>query len=173
MDAVGSRMGRSSSRYGSTTVFNGPVRRWKKKWVHVSPSKPTLSSSHSQANGSGSSLCLCRWTPISSGGGAPAAAEEEEEPRRRKFRYTPIAVLDEQSKAVAKKSNEEALRKPIVKNDEIFEKRDMDEEMQDSRKSDLNLGLDLEGTDNGNSSGIEDEDAQLKEASSSGFWSTG
>uniref|UniRef100_A0A803M1P3 Uncharacterized protein n=1 Tax=Chenopodium quinoa TaxID=63459 RepID=A0A803M1P3_CHEQI len=30
MEGVGARLGRSSSRYGTTTVFNGPVRKWKK-----------------------------------------------------------------------------------------------------------------------------------------------
>ncbi|KAF2285711.1 hypothetical protein GH714_007322 [Hevea brasiliensis] len=41
MEGVGSRLGRASSRYGpsaTAAVFNGPVRKWRKKWVHVSPS---------------------------------------------------------------------------------------------------------------------------------------
>uniref|UniRef100_A0A2P2LEC7 Uncharacterized protein MANES_05G109900 n=1 Tax=Rhizophora mucronata TaxID=61149 RepID=A0A2P2LEC7_RHIMU len=39
MEGVGSRLGRASSRYGppaAAAVFSGPVRKWKKKWVHVS-----------------------------------------------------------------------------------------------------------------------------------------
>ncbi|GFZ03302.1 hypothetical protein Acr_15g0019100 [Actinidia rufa] len=77
MEGVGARFGRSSTRYGtsSTTVFNGPVRKWKKKWVPVTPSPPNNASSnhHSIApthnggssNGSnGSHLQLYKWTPI-------------------------------------------------------------------------------------------------------------
>ncbi|KAK4753042.1 hypothetical protein SAY87_021840 [Trapa incisa] len=126
MDAVGSRLGRSSSRYGPTAVFNGPVRRWKKKWVHVLPSKSTFSSSRAHDNGSGSSLFLCRWTPISSSNGPPVAAEEEEQPRKRKFRYAPIAMLDEQSKTAANKFNEEANRKATGNTDEIYKKPGVD-----------------------------------------------
>ncbi|KAB5560345.1 hypothetical protein DKX38_005302 [Salix brachista] len=37
MEGVGARLGRSSTRYGPTTVFSGPVRKWKKRWVHVNP----------------------------------------------------------------------------------------------------------------------------------------
>ncbi|KAH9617406.1 hypothetical protein KSS87_006580 [Heliosperma pusillum] len=35
MEGVGARLGRSSSRYGTTTVFTGPVRKWHKNWVAV------------------------------------------------------------------------------------------------------------------------------------------
>ncbi|XP_031286446.1 uncharacterized protein LOC116145153 [Pistacia vera] len=98
MEGVGSRLGRASARYGPTqAVFNGPVRRWKKKWVHVS-SSPSSSSSVSQSNGhsknstnNGSPLLLCKWTPLSSNpsdkGGAPP-----EEPPKRRFRYTPVSA---------------------------------------------------------------------------------
>ncbi|KAK4744459.1 hypothetical protein SAY87_010771 [Trapa incisa] len=147
MDTVGSRLGRSSSRYGPTAVFNGPVRKWKKKWVHVSPSKSTLSSSRAHDNCSGSSLFLCRWTPISSSNGAPSTAEEDEQPRKRKFRYAPIAVLDEWSKTDANKFNEESNRKP-TNTDGIYKKLGVDK----GSKNNLDLGLDLELMGNDNSS---------------------
>ena len=82
MEGVGARTGRSSSRYGTTTVFNGPVRKWKKDWVPIPPSSSSSSNSnqnhhpnnnnnnnHSSTNGNvnGSSvshLRLYKWTPI-------------------------------------------------------------------------------------------------------------
>lgn len=77
MEGVGARLGRSSTRYGPATVFTGPVRKWKKKWVHVAPSSNTNNASstthHShQINGhngtsngnNGSHLLLYKWTPI-------------------------------------------------------------------------------------------------------------
>ncbi|EXB41546.1 hypothetical protein L484_013620 [Morus notabilis] len=78
MEGVGARLGRSS-RYGPATVFNGPVRKWKKKWVHVaSPSSSSTPSSNSHhhhhhhphlhnasSNGTnGSHLVLYKWTPL-------------------------------------------------------------------------------------------------------------
>lgn len=98
MEGVGSRLGRASARYGPTqTVFNGPVRKWKKKWVHISSSSSSSASALSQSNGTGngSPLVLCKWTPLSSspssaadvnGGGTP-----EEPPPKRRFRYTPVS----------------------------------------------------------------------------------
>ncbi|XP_028768734.1 uncharacterized protein LOC114726316 isoform X2 [Neltuma alba] len=114
MEAVGSRLGRASSRYGTPTVFTGPVRKWKKKWVHVSPPSSSSVSSHNShhsnsANGSDSRLLLCRWTPITASSASPAdnsSANASDEPPRRKFRYTPIAVLEEQKRvAVGKAEN--------------------------------------------------------------------
>lgn len=93
MEGVGSRLGRASSRYGpSTAVFSGPVRKWKKKWVHVSQSRVSYHSSHSQSNGS-SRLLLCRWTPISPStvSDTTSAGSADEAPRR-KFRYTPVYI---------------------------------------------------------------------------------
>jgi hypothetical protein len=103
MEGVGSRLGRASSRYGpAATVFTGPVRKWKKKWVHVSQSTLTYQNSQSQSNGhnstttnnGGSRLLLCRWTPLSSSPAATAVADSgsAEEPPRRKFRYTPVSI---------------------------------------------------------------------------------
>lgn len=116
MEGVGARFGRSSTRYGPTTVFTGPVRKWKKKWVNVPP--PNSNHHHHTAangivNGSdGSShLLFYKWTPI-----APSLAKENsdndnnvsdngnadpknpdkdagvaaEEPPKRKFKYIPV-----------------------------------------------------------------------------------
>ncbi|KAL0310762.1 UNVERIFIED_CONTAM: hypothetical protein Sangu_2370900 [Sesamum angustifolium] len=119
MEGVGARLGRSSTRYGPTTVFTGPVRRWKKKWVHVPP--PSSNHHHHTAangtvNGSNGSshLLLYKWTPMapsqpkdsshndSNGGNADAkisnkddAVAAEELPKK-KFKYIPIIVLEEQ-----------------------------------------------------------------------------
>ncbi|KAL7088574.1 hypothetical protein ACP275_13G135800 [Erythranthe tilingii] len=69
MEGVGARSGRSSARYGPAPVFTGPVRKWKKKWVHAPPS----SSNHNHntpvngtVNGSNGSshLLFYKWTPI-------------------------------------------------------------------------------------------------------------
>ncbi|CAI0467676.1 unnamed protein product [Linum tenue] len=85
MEGVGARLGRSSTRYGPTTVFTGPVRRWKKRWVHVLPSSNNNSAHHNggqfhsnlnsngtaatapgAANGNHSSshVLLYKWTPL-------------------------------------------------------------------------------------------------------------
>ncbi|KAI3829410.1 hypothetical protein L1987_03534 [Smallanthus sonchifolius] len=126
MEGVGARLGRSSTRYGPATVFTGPVRKWKKQWVQVSPPNAAVSNNnhHHQAsinsNGNSSSngsndnashLMLYKWTPISqsqsaagdnnSSGDAKdeaAAGEEDEEPPLRKIKYIPIALLEEQKK---------------------------------------------------------------------------
>ncbi|XP_061983430.1 uncharacterized protein LOC133703046 isoform X4 [Populus nigra] len=150
MEGVGSRMGRTSSRYGlsaTATVVNGPVRKWKRKWVHVSPS-PTLnyrnnnpSNGHNDQNNNGSRLLLCRWTPLTP---AAATSTTTEDPPKRKFRYTPIAVLKERSKA--EKKAEQEVEKQLVawqtaKNDEQNDEDDLKSETQDSNLSHLDLGL--------------------------------
>ncbi|XP_022139775.1 uncharacterized protein LOC111010600 [Momordica charantia] len=117
MEGIGSRLGRASSRYGpAATVFNGPVRKWKKKWVLASSSSSGLSyqpSSHSQSNAH--KLLLCRWTPIppppSTETDGPTAPPDE--PPRRKFRYTPIAVLEEQKNAELRSVKDEVRMKEI------------------------------------------------------------
>ncbi|KAF4393673.1 hypothetical protein G4B88_007659 [Cannabis sativa] len=132
MEGVGARLGRSSTRYGPATVFTGPVRRWKKKWVHIAPSSSnstgtasttaatttTSSSNHSQihvhnATTNGSHLLLYKWSPITQSqnaamngdtNGDKVSAEDEttatpsDEPPRRKFKYIPIALLEEEQK---------------------------------------------------------------------------
>ncbi|CAN1242302.1 hypothetical protein LINPERPRIM_LOCUS5295 [Linum perenne] len=97
MEGVGSRIGRASSRYGpsaTANVFNGPVRKWRKKWVHVSPPPAANHSSHSQSNGhrdNGSRLLLCRWTPLAGSGEGDGSSAAEEPPKRR-YRYTPVSL---------------------------------------------------------------------------------
>ncbi|XAR65718.1 hypothetical protein NMG60_11009915 [Bertholletia excelsa] len=158
MEGVGARLGRSSTRYGpSSTVFNGPVRKWKKKWVQASPNTSSSNHHHSQttyrnnggiANGSnGSEILLYKWTPMggssdrsSTGDDDAAAGGPPEEPPRRKFKFVPIAVLEEQRDEVveneaAEKSDHEA--KPsdtdpntvglISKNDGLDDKPDIND----------------------------------------------
>ncbi|GKV01920.1 hypothetical protein SLEP1_g14431 [Rubroshorea leprosula] len=187
MEGVGARLGRSSTRYGPVTVFTGPVRKWKKKWVHISPSNNNNSSSssnHSQnhqssvngtSNGNNvSHLLLFKWTPISQSqngnngdSGDKNSVKEDavvapEEPPRRKFRYMPIALLEEQKKEAAEKAEDEtepgdtdpSLAEPAAKSDGFDEKPDINdvpmEENQEGNKIvqdlnestlDLSLGL--------------------------------
>ncbi|XP_028755268.1 uncharacterized protein DDB_G0285917 [Neltuma alba] len=149
MEGVGARLGRSSTRYGPATVFTGPVRKWKKKWVHISPSAAAAAASsnnnhsHPQngtSNGNnGSHLLLYKWTPItqsqnqnnnnngggntnnnttdsSSGKDENAAGTASEEPPRRKFKYVPVALLEEQRNEAAEDEDAEKVEdeaKPI------------------------------------------------------------
>lgn len=121
MEGVGARLGRSSARYAPTTVFSGPVRRWKKKWV------PLSNPNNSNSNNNHSHLLLYKWAPItpfsdgsaaatppSSGKDAivsamatpPSAAEE---PVRRKFRYIPVRVsVLEQKMEINVKSDDDS-----------------------------------------------------------------
>lgn len=114
MEGVGARLGRSSTRYGPATVFTGRVRKWKKKWI---PLTPPNSSNHHQtaANGSangnnGSHLLLYKWTPITpsqngNGNGKSNGDNNDdsknsskddavaaEEPPKRKFKYIPVLL---------------------------------------------------------------------------------
>lgn len=119
MEGVGARLGRSSTRYGPATVFTGPVRKWKKKWVHVSPSTKKDNNSSAAAasvvNGgsnsdgsNGSHLLLYKWAPLSqcsngNGNGNDDAKSESnspsddtvtaaaEDPPRRRFKYVPVS----------------------------------------------------------------------------------
>ncbi|CAK7351581.1 unnamed protein product [Dovyalis caffra] len=102
MEGVGARLGRSSTRYGPATVFSGPVRKWKKRWVHVPPSSSSsnhnsthshhhnatsngisssaasaaaaaVANNSSSSNGNnGSHLLLYKWTPLSQSNGSSA-----------------------------------------------------------------------------------------------------
>ncbi|XP_050218314.1 uncharacterized protein LOC126669053 [Mercurialis annua] len=189
MEGVGSRLGRSSSRYGpsATTVFNGPVRKWKKKWVHVSPTTSTTGNRHNShsnsrfnnnSSSSNSRLVLCRWTPLSSSASTAAAGVDNsaspEEPPKRKFRYTPIGVLEEKRKAAKKDENEsnEGVTNQLTpmetpKNDSDSETKT---ENQDSNMSNLDLGLCLKGHNNDHDSADESNGGQVKKSSSGGFW---
>ncbi|KAL2483935.1 hypothetical protein Fot_45379 [Forsythia ovata] len=113
MEGVGARLGRSSTRYAPATVFTGPVRKWKKKWIHVLPSNSNQTEANGRVNGvnSSSHLLLYKWTPITpsqnkENNGNDGNTESKnystdddvvvEEPPKRKFKYIPIAVLEEQ-----------------------------------------------------------------------------
>ncbi|KAE9594734.1 hypothetical protein Lal_00043153 [Lupinus albus] len=173
MEGVGARLGRSSTRYGPATVFTGPVRKWKKKWVHI----PASSSSSSSSNGNnGSHVQLYKWTPItqsqnttydgnSNSNAVKDALEPLEEPQRRKFKYIPVAVLEEQRNEAAENEAAEKVEdeaKPIAddpsaaeltrKNENWHEKPDINDvpmeeiESQDKNqvvRQDLNESLDL------------------------------
>ncbi|KAE8654211.1 Co-chaperone GrpE family protein, putative isoform 1 [Hibiscus syriacus] len=185
MEGVGStRLGRVSARYGgSTAVFNGPVRKWKKKWVHVSPSS-TAKRNQSTGHGSAaSSILLCRWTPLSfaNPGSSAVDSEDEEQPPRRKFRYTPVAVLEEErQKAAAKQFENEAKtdgNKTKQSPDWLSSKTDnelnmndlLKKETQDPNMSNLDLGFCLKGHD-GRRNSVGMSVGQEKAANSMGFW---
>ncbi|EEF31175.1 uncharacterized protein LOC8268123 [Ricinus communis] len=189
MEGGGSRLGRASSRYGpsaTAAVFNGPVRKWKKKWVHVGPSSSSTgnhqnsrSNAHAHNNNNNNSrLLLCRWTPLSPSTATDgASSSSSEEPPKRKFRYTPIAVLEERKKAAEKVDNEgnasgtdqsTALETP--KNDELNSDSDLKTENQDSNMSNLDLGLCLKGHYSDHDSVGESNGDQMKKESSGGFW---
>ncbi|KAI4311935.1 hypothetical protein MLD38_036799 [Melastoma candidum] len=157
MEGVGARLGRSSTRYGPATVFTGPVRKWKKKWVHVAPNSNHNhhhhhyhSRHHHSAMGNGGSaamaasngstpshLLLYRWTPISQSGNLNG--NNDGEPPRLKFKYMPIAALEELSyeegSVGAADVDEEA--KPSPKN----EKPDINDLPMEEEPKDNNQGM--------------------------------
>ncbi|CAL0301127.1 unnamed protein product [Lupinus luteus] len=182
MEGVGARLGRSSTRYGPATVFTGPVRKWKKKWLHIPPSSSASSNfnnnhSSSSSNGNnGSHLQLYKWTPItqsqnntyngnSNSNASKDAPKQLEEPTKRKFKYIPVAVLEEQRNEAAENEAAEKVEgeaKPIAddtnaaeatrKNENWDEKPDINDvpmEESESRdknqvvRQDLNESLDL------------------------------
>ncbi|XP_010539428.1 PREDICTED: uncharacterized protein LOC104813516 [Tarenaya hassleriana] len=193
MEGVGARLGRSSTRYGPATVFTGPVRKWKKKWVHVSPSNKKDTSSATAVNGgsaadgsNGPHLLLYKWAPLfqsSNGNGGGSGKSEsnspsddsgtaaEEEPPRRKFKYVPIAVLEEQKRDTteiededkveedAKPSDNDAAdskeknggldEKPDINDVPVEDNKQEDGKMvrQDLNKSSIDLSLNLNAHD--------------------------
>ncbi|KAF8414176.1 hypothetical protein HHK36_002175 [Tetracentron sinense] len=195
MEGVGARLGRSSTRYGPATVFSGPVRKWKKRWTHVSSSNSA--NHHSQSNGTnGSHLLLYKWAPISQSGNGNNSngdnssnkvdsAAAQEEPPRRKFRYVPIAVLEEQEKEAAEKAEDEAKPSntdpsaagPTSKSDGFDEKPDINDvpmeetqaldndqlPPQDLNESNLDLSLGLKARD-----GNRDSDSKIDDQSKEG-----
>ncbi|PWA50177.1 hypothetical protein CTI12_AA325660 [Artemisia annua] len=125
MEGVGGRLGRSSTRYGPTIVFTGPVRKWKKKWIHVAP-PTTNNNNNTKSNGTDSlsndataHLKLYKWTPISqtqtqsqsqnddSGDGVDG--DDDDQPPRRKIKYIPIALLEEQNKDSPEENADESV----------------------------------------------------------------
>ncbi|GMI77493.1 hypothetical protein like AT4G22320 [Hibiscus trionum] len=169
MEGVGARYGRSSTRYGPATVFTGPVRKWKKKWVHVSPSN-TGNNNHSSSNNdhnnnnnrhitngtfngnNGSHLLLFKWTPLSQSQNNDSNKDDDvaapEEPPRRKFKYIPIAVLEEQKNEAAENIDDEAkpseadpgAAEPTSRNDNFDEKPDINDTPMDESQEDTKIG---------------------------------
>ncbi|KAK7387119.1 hypothetical protein VNO78_27643 [Psophocarpus tetragonolobus] len=159
MEAVGSRLSRASSRYGAPTVFSGPVRKWKKKWVHVTPSSLHNNNSHTNNSNASSRLLLRRWTPTTA---EDAAGTVSDEPPRRKFRYTPIAVLEEQKKIMVVKDESEPAHESELAPAETNQLLNMNEILEETKYSDmdkLELGLDFE---NNNGENCQNIDAQLE-----------
>ncbi|CAN8301844.1 unnamed protein product [Cochlearia groenlandica] len=119
MEGVGSRLSRTSSRYSgpaATAVFNGRVRKWKKKWIRVSTSpvgvfRASKSNAHNiNNNNSPHHLLLRKWTPLTSANtAATAVSDATEEPPKRRFRYAPIAMLEHRDRLVSKDSEIEDL----------------------------------------------------------------
>ncbi|XP_073157790.1 uncharacterized protein [Henckelia pumila] len=133
MEGVGARLGRSSTRYGPTTVFTGPVRKWKKKWVPIAPSNSSHHNSaaaaagNRTANGSNVSphLLLYQWTPITpsqnkdngntanNNGNVDSKNSNKDEvvavedPPKKKFKYIPIIVLEEQKNESSEQADDE------------------------------------------------------------------
>ncbi|XP_050214373.1 uncharacterized protein LOC126665582 [Mercurialis annua] len=156
MEGVGARLGRSSTRYGPATVFSGPVRKWKKRWVHhLSSSSSSNHNNNNNAaaaaaattssngnNGSNNHLLLYKWTPYSqsqsTNHNTPAAAASDplllEEPPR-KFKYIPVYLLEKQKKEAEEKDEDEAklidaeaiLVESIPKGDGFEEKPDIND----------------------------------------------
>uniref|UniRef100_A0A7N1A2M1 Uncharacterized protein n=1 Tax=Kalanchoe fedtschenkoi TaxID=63787 RepID=A0A7N1A2M1_KALFE len=167
MEAVGARLGRSSTRYGPTTVFSGPVRRWKKKWVHVAPpsSSSNVSSSSrdrdgvqssQSANGSnsnnGSHVMLYKWTPISQrdnsgtiGDATPDKDDGAEEPPRKKLKYIPIALLEEQNEATEQAEEDSKATEADLSTDERASKSNTADEKPDMNDTPMKETEDADG----------------------------
>ncbi|GAB2277752.1 hypothetical protein Dimus_012455 [Dionaea muscipula] len=145
------RAGRTSSRHGNTSsssasppAFSGPVRRWEKKWVHVSSSPSPLGrhlgtttkkkTKSSQPGGgdntTGPGILLCKWTPLLHHTSADADESSPcapiQSPPRRKFRYTPTVVFEEQQKKAASEARSRSvLANPVLDDDDFFEMLNM------------------------------------------------
>ncbi|XP_010434059.1 PREDICTED: uncharacterized protein LOC104718082 isoform X2 [Camelina sativa] len=172
MEGVGARLGRSSTRYGPATVFTGPVRKWKKKWVHVSPSTKkdnnnTASAAASVVNGGGSNsdgsngshLLLYKWAPLSQNGNGNSNGNEDgnksesnspsddsvtaataaEDPPRRRFKYVPIAVLEEQKKEITEIEDDEKIEEDekIDEDNKVEQEDKVDEDKSVAESSEM------------------------------------
>jgi hypothetical protein len=164
-------------------MFTGPVRKWKKRWTHVSPpnnnnqintnrtnSLNNGTTTHGNNNGSSSHLFLYKWTPLSqinnnnsnatTNGAAAAeknAIKEDEERPKRKFKYIPIAVLEEQERELeevemvdeeTKPTDIDPNAGPTSITDGLDEKPDindvpMEENEESNLRQDLNESFDL------------------------------
>lgn len=175
MEGVGARLGRSSTRYsGPATVFTGPVRKWKKKWVPVPPNNNNgNNSTHSAAgannNNNSSHLLLYKWTPLTpvsnsaaaaNGNGnnpstpagaavgkdsTPSDAPAAEEPPPRKFRYMPIAVPEEPKQEMEEDADDESTPNNADLTED--EKPDVNEvSVEDAEALDKEQGKEANGT---------------------------
>ncbi|KAK4369726.1 hypothetical protein RND71_009201 [Anisodus tanguticus] len=160
MEGVGARFGRSSTRYCPTTVFTGPVRRWKKKWIHVSSVKKTTATNGGvSGNNNGSHLMFLKWTPItvsqnnSNSSSADKDGDSEsndsndvisiEEPRKRKFKYIPISLLEDQKNEISDQDEDEAkpmeadanTGEPTSQDDDCDEKPDINDVLMEENQN--------------------------------------
>ncbi|XP_057795048.1 uncharacterized protein LOC131011276 [Salvia miltiorrhiza] len=156
MEGVGARFGRSSTRYGGpATVFTGPVRKWKKKWVYVPPPNSNHhhhAASNGTANGSNGSshLQLYKWTPIApseskdgsnndinggdNGNAEPKNSSKDddaavEELPKKRFKYIPVVVLEEQKNESSEHIEDE--NKPSDDNSDAVEAMSRGDEKPD------------------------------------------
>ncbi|KAL6640094.1 hypothetical protein ACP70R_015848 [Stipagrostis hirtigluma subsp. patula] len=176
MEGVGARLGRTSARYGPSTTFTGPVRKWRKEWVPVaaaaaaaaSASAASSAGTGSGAGSRGNNLVLFKWTPVNGANGAAdgeqaAAAAAETATRRR--RYVPVSVVEEQKQESAKSddenkandddpSSEPSNGKTDINDTPMDESQASDEDARDSGKNgggtELNLNLGLRDPDGEN-----------------------
>ncbi|XP_051134022.1 uncharacterized protein LOC127253452 [Andrographis paniculata] len=153
MEGVGARLGRTSNRYGPSTVFTGPVRNWEKKWVNIPP--PNSGHNHrataTRTDGS-PHLFLYKWTPITPSQTKDSSISDNngnadyknsgkdddvgaQEPQKKKFKYIPVIVLEEQRDEHSEQMEDGAKRTEIdpstvettSKNEEYDEKPDINE----------------------------------------------
>ncbi|KAH7674384.1 hypothetical protein IHE45_08G069200 [Dioscorea alata] len=116
MEGVGARLGRSSTRYGPATVFSGPVRKWKKKWIPLaSPASANTANNSSNGNGNNnnnhSHLLVYKWAPISSqsnGSASAATTPAADDTPKRKVRYVPVSITEEQKQEPTLKMDDES-----------------------------------------------------------------
>ncbi|KAG8365367.1 hypothetical protein BUALT_Bualt18G0097300 [Buddleja alternifolia] len=166
MEGVGARLGRSSTRYVPTTVFTGPVRKWKKKWVHAPPSNHhNRTASNGAVNGTNGSshLFLYKWTPIAptqtndtdSNDNDNADAKNDvasEEPPKRKLKYIPIIVLEEQNNESSEQMEDETklvetdtdTTEATSKSDEFDEKPDINDVPMEENEAPENNPIEMQ-----------------------------
>ncbi|CAI9088330.1 OLC1v1022635C1 [Oldenlandia corymbosa var. corymbosa] len=133
-----------------TPAFNGPVRKWKKKWVpSQQPNDPPVTGKpnrhphpHRHKLDNQPPLLLCRWTRESS---TANSHNDAPQPSKRKFRYTPVVVLEEKKKVAssAMKMNES---RRLTLQDDMLTDNDFSEEIEEPDEDEAyyeNLDLQL------------------------------
>ncbi|KAL2928181.1 ATP synthase subunit b 2 [Bienertia sinuspersici] len=155
-----SRPVRASSRYlyghsssSTPATFCGPVRRWEKKWVHVSSSQSSSTSAKPRkfflSNGPkspDSTVLLCKWTPLSrpsSDNGDGDGDLDSRQLSRRKFRYTPITVFEEKKKLATKEFADEdkpeetdksSAERPVIDGEDFYGLLDINNDFMGARQ---------------------------------------